>query len=195
MKHQWCFTSLVPLEATCGSRSTTRCCFSFFLFFRCKPVSDSRWNPYGRLPADVCGINCMLESSLRFDSCDASLWNKCLESSLHLHFHLLHSSECCNVLQNLMVISTIYDLLLLVRSSRVRISWIYIFFSSCLLEGNQAGQDRNHTMREATWPWWPAACAWRRLSPCWSLQFFSAWSPCTSTSLQRMIYMTVSTML
>lgn len=83
-----------------------------FLFFRCKPVSDSRWNPYGRLPADVCGINCMLESSLRFDSYDASLWNKCLESSLHQYFHLLHRSECCSILPNLMVISTIYYYLL-----------------------------------------------------------------------------------
>lgn len=57
-----------------GSRSTKRCCF---YSFRCKPVSDSRWNPYGRLPADVCGMNCMLESSLRYDCYDAPLWKTC----------------------------------------------------------------------------------------------------------------------
>ncbi|XP_034031354.1 glucoside xylosyltransferase 1-like [Thalassophryne amazonica] len=32
---------------------------------RCKSLSVSYWNPYWRLPADVCGVNCFLESSLR----------------------------------------------------------------------------------------------------------------------------------
>ncbi|XP_034074698.1 glucoside xylosyltransferase 1-like isoform X3 [Gymnodraco acuticeps] len=32
---------------------------------RCKSLSVSYWNPYWRLPADVCGVNCLLESSLR----------------------------------------------------------------------------------------------------------------------------------
>ncbi|XP_028285682.1 glucoside xylosyltransferase 1 isoform X1 [Parambassis ranga] len=31
---------------------------------RCKSLSVSYWNPYWRLPADVCGVNCFLESSL-----------------------------------------------------------------------------------------------------------------------------------
>ncbi|XP_063730186.1 glucoside xylosyltransferase 1-like isoform X2 [Eleginops maclovinus] len=31
---------------------------------RCKSLSVSYWNPYWRLPADVCGVNCLLESSL-----------------------------------------------------------------------------------------------------------------------------------
>ncbi|XP_023135888.1 glucoside xylosyltransferase 1-like isoform X1 [Amphiprion ocellaris] len=37
---------------------------------RCKSLSVSYWNPYWRLPADVCGVNCLLESSLseRVDS-------------------------------------------------------------------------------------------------------------------------------
>ncbi|CAI5665287.1 glucoside xylosyltransferase 1 isoform X1 [Oreochromis niloticus] len=30
---------------------------------RCKSQSVSYWNPYWRLPADVCGVNCLLESS------------------------------------------------------------------------------------------------------------------------------------
>ncbi|XP_003967683.3 glucoside xylosyltransferase 1-like isoform X1 [Takifugu rubripes] len=34
-------------------------------FDRGKPVPDSRWNPYGRLSADVCGVNCVVESPLR----------------------------------------------------------------------------------------------------------------------------------
>ncbi|XP_038561511.1 glucoside xylosyltransferase 1-like isoform X2 [Micropterus salmoides] len=34
-------------------------------FDRCKSLSVSYWNPYWRLPADVCGVNCILESSLR----------------------------------------------------------------------------------------------------------------------------------
>lgn len=68
-------------------------------------------------------------------------------------------------------------------------------FLPLTLEDNQAGRNRNKRMREAMWPWWPAAPAWRRLSPCWSLQFFSAWNHCTSTSLQRKTYTTVSKML
>ncbi|XP_039665884.1 glucoside xylosyltransferase 1-like isoform X2 [Perca fluviatilis] len=32
---------------------------------RCKSLSVSYWNPYWRLPADVCGVNCLLDSSLR----------------------------------------------------------------------------------------------------------------------------------
>ncbi|XP_040894599.1 glucoside xylosyltransferase 1-like isoform X2 [Toxotes jaculatrix] len=32
---------------------------------RCKSLSVSYWNPYWRLPADVCGVNCFLESALR----------------------------------------------------------------------------------------------------------------------------------
>ncbi|XP_038164875.1 glucoside xylosyltransferase 1-like isoform X1 [Cyprinodon tularosa] len=32
---------------------------------RCKSLSVSSWNPYWRLPADVCGANCLLESPLR----------------------------------------------------------------------------------------------------------------------------------
>ncbi|XP_013876286.1 glucoside xylosyltransferase 1 isoform X1 [Austrofundulus limnaeus] len=31
---------------------------------RCKSLSVSYWKPYWRLPADVCGVNCFLESSL-----------------------------------------------------------------------------------------------------------------------------------
>uniref|UniRef100_A0A3P9HPV5 Glucoside xylosyltransferase 1 n=1 Tax=Oryzias latipes TaxID=8090 RepID=A0A3P9HPV5_ORYLA len=31
---------------------------------RCKSLSVSYWNPYWRLPAEVCGVNCLLESSL-----------------------------------------------------------------------------------------------------------------------------------
>ncbi|KAG7521522.1 glucoside xylosyltransferase 1-like isoform X1 [Solea senegalensis] len=31
---------------------------------RCKSLSVSYWNPYWRLPADVCGVNCLLESTL-----------------------------------------------------------------------------------------------------------------------------------
>ncbi|XP_029290400.1 glucoside xylosyltransferase 1 isoform X1 [Cottoperca gobio] len=31
---------------------------------RCKSLSVSYWNPYWRLPADVCGVNCLLEPSL-----------------------------------------------------------------------------------------------------------------------------------
>ncbi|XP_016888576.1 glucoside xylosyltransferase 1-like isoform X1 [Cynoglossus semilaevis] len=32
---------------------------------RCKSLSVSYWNPYWRLPADVCGVNCFVESSFR----------------------------------------------------------------------------------------------------------------------------------
>ncbi|KAM6926168.1 glucoside xylosyltransferase 1 [Lycodopsis pacificus] len=32
---------------------------------RCRKLSVSYWNPYWRLPADVCGVNCLLESSIR----------------------------------------------------------------------------------------------------------------------------------
>ncbi|XP_072242298.1 glucoside xylosyltransferase 1-like isoform X2 [Leuresthes tenuis] len=35
---------------------------------RCKSQSVSYWNPYWRLPADVCGVNCLLESSFRSGS-------------------------------------------------------------------------------------------------------------------------------
>ncbi|XP_034542003.1 glucoside xylosyltransferase 1-like isoform X2 [Notolabrus celidotus] len=32
---------------------------------RCKSQSVSYWSPYWRLPADVCGVNCFMDSSLR----------------------------------------------------------------------------------------------------------------------------------
>ncbi|CAG5957767.1 unnamed protein product [Menidia menidia] len=35
---------------------------------RCKSLSVSYWNPYWRLPADVCGVNSLLESSFRSGS-------------------------------------------------------------------------------------------------------------------------------
>ncbi|KAK2842513.1 hypothetical protein Q5P01_012713 [Channa striata] len=35
---------------------------------RCKSESVSYWNPYWRLPADVCGVNCLLESRERSGS-------------------------------------------------------------------------------------------------------------------------------
>ncbi|XP_068169436.1 glucoside xylosyltransferase 1-like isoform X2 [Antennarius striatus] len=35
---------------------------------RCKSLSVSYWNPYWRVPADVCGMNCLLESSPRAKS-------------------------------------------------------------------------------------------------------------------------------
>lgn len=38
---------------------------------RCKSLSVSYWDPYWRLPADVCGVNCLMDSSLSERSASA----------------------------------------------------------------------------------------------------------------------------
>ncbi|KAM6937132.1 glucoside xylosyltransferase 1 [Xenentodon cancila] len=49
---------------------------------RCKSLSVSYWNPYWRLPADVCGVNCLLGPSLSERS--ASVAKKHSEERSHL---------------------------------------------------------------------------------------------------------------
>lgn len=47
---------------------------SCFYSVRCKSLAVSYWDPYWRQPADVCGVNCLLGSSLiRYDWFCASL--------------------------------------------------------------------------------------------------------------------------
>ncbi|XP_061629732.1 glucoside xylosyltransferase 1-like isoform X2 [Phyllopteryx taeniolatus] len=47
---------------------------------RCKSLSVSYWNPYWRLPADVCGLNCFLDSPFR-DRIDSEVEDGSDESS------------------------------------------------------------------------------------------------------------------
>lgn len=51
----------------------------FFYYARCKPVSDSSWNLYGRDSA--AGVNCMVHSGLRYDWFNPSLWKSVLLSN------------------------------------------------------------------------------------------------------------------